>query len=154
LSEAGVNRQRAPGLALGFPERIRYRIVEEERHPMRECRGAVGARKSRITPHRLPEELYRAAHVLLGALRQPGTGAQVELIRLEIPGGGLLRHAVHRAVERASDRLHDGAGELILEREQVAEIAVVGLRPEVIAALSVDELHCETDAISGTAYAA
>ena len=52
------------------------------------------------------------------------------------------------------DRDGDGFSDLILHREDVGEITVVAFGPNVVAALGLDQLRGDADAIAGLAQAA
>ena len=51
------------------------------------------------------------------------------------------------------ERRHHRVGDLILDREDVLVVAVVGLRPEVIAVVGSDQLRGDADALARAAHA-
>ena len=53
-----------------------------------------------------------------------------------------------------AERVRDLARDLILQREEVGEIAVIAFGPDVLAGLGLDELRSDADAIAGFAQAA
>ena len=52
------------------------------------------------------------------------------------------------------DRDRHRLGDLVLHRENVGEIAVVALGPDMIAGLGLDQLRGDPDAVAGFAHAA
>jgi hypothetical protein len=52
------------------------------------------------------------------------------------------------------ERADDGLGDLVLEGEQVLQLTVVALGPEVGARRCVDQLGADANALAGGAYAA
>jgi hypothetical protein len=58
------------------------------------------------------------------------------------------------ATQDASQRGRDTLGDLVLDGEDIFELAVVALRPALIAVLDVDQLHVDPEAIAGLAHAA
>ena len=93
-------------------------------------------------------------------MRRPGsvklveeeTALQVEIVRLEVLGGH--DELVRVPAQPQLERIHDGARDLVLDREDVLELAVVGLGPEVVAVLHVDELRGDADPVADLAHAA
>ncbi len=78
----------------------------------------------------------------LGAALVPGVAAlEVEVVGVDVgrvpPGGGIADVAKETSAEGA----HDGAGDLLLNREDVLDLAIVGLGPEAPAVGGVGELH-------------
>ena len=47
------------------------------------------------------------------------------------------------------DAVHDGPGDVVLQVEDIREVAVVGLGPEVLVRARIDELRRDADSISG-----
>ena len=56
--------------------------------------------------------------------------------------------------EHRPERLHDRARQLVLDREDALQLPVVALRPEVIAALAVDQLRSNAQGIPFATHAA
>jgi hypothetical protein len=63
-------------------------------------------------------------------------------------GAGLL------AFQRAAQGIDDRVGDLALHGEDVVELAVVGLRPQVAVVHRVDELRGDAHLVAGLAHAA
>jgi hypothetical protein len=80
-------------------------------------------------------------------------------MRWSYASGSTLPRACVRVVLLAAgeahlERLHDLLGHLVLHREDVLEVAVEAVGPDVAAALGVDELHVDAHLHAGTAHAA
>ena len=58
------------------------------------------------------------------------------------------RRLSHRALQRRGNRSRD----LVFDREHVVDAAAVGLRPEVIAVVGVDELRRDAQPVSGALH--
>ena len=81
--------------------------------------------------------------------------AQHEFVGLQILRAFVTEHAASLAVREVSDeRGDDLAGEFVLHREHVFDLAVVTLRPQVVAGRGLDELRRYTDPVAAFAYAA
>ncbi len=77
----------------------------------------------------------------------------------QIPGVEAFRRLaagpeVLRRVDLRLDGGDDGVGDLVLYRENVFQLVVVTLRPEVSAGSNVTELHGNSHAVAALAYAA
>ena len=112
-------------------------------------RGEIGIELDRLAVHRLRlhDRLARAAAEQF-ARAQPG------LVGLHVPGRAsaqpLLFALRQRDRQRADDLLHY----LVLRREDVREIAVEPLGPEMPAGAGIDELRRDAHAFAGLADAA
>ena len=53
-----------------------------------------------------------------------------------------------------AQRIHNGMRQFILQGEQIAEIAIVILRPEMKSVVTVDQLRGHPNALAGAAHAA
>ncbi len=106
-------------------------------------------------------ELDRPRDQLVGARVVLAPGAVVQRLRLEhaLVGGHVFRRLALGAVARGrldapgqdgDDRHRD----LVLQREDVLEVAVVALGPDVPVALGIDQLHRDAHAVAGAAHAA
>ena len=60
---------------------------------------------------------------------------------------------VRRRLDPAAQRRHDGRGHLVLDGEDVLELAVVALGPDMRLGLAVDQLHGDAHAVGGLAHA-
>src|SRR5262249_17768556 len=123
--------------------------------------GNHGERQSRLRRGKTRIDLDRAAVHHLGlrdgitrAAAEQFARAQPGLIGLHV-GGGAPAQPLHLALrqldrERADDLLYH----LVLRREDVREIAIESLGPEMPAAAGVNELRRDAHAIAGLADAA
>ena len=86
------------------------------------------------------------------ALLPPVATLQVELIGLDVlrraPGAGL-----RGAHQREPEGLHDRGCDLVLQREDVLQLAVVALRPEVVAVGGADQEGRDPQAAAGLPHA-
>ena len=80
--------------------------------------------------------------------------AQVELVGLEVARRVALAAPFGRAGEGALERLRDLARDLVLDREDVLEAPLPGLRPQVVAVAGTDQLRGHPHAVAGLAHAA
>ena len=60
---------------------------------------------------------------------------------------------MRRGLDPSAQRRHDGRGHLVLDREDVLELAVVALGPDVGIGFRVDQLHGDAHATGGFANA-
>jgi len=119
-------------------------------HPFVHCRGdpralcgfdaAAGWLLRERTFHGVLEKLQRLAQRFAGAFVSEVTALQVEIVRFQISVRGLDAH------QRALQRRRDRACDLVLHREDAFQLAVVGVRPQMIAVAGVDQLRGEADA--------
>ena len=93
-------------------------------------------------------------------LAQPGfrelvveePGLQVQVVSLQVLG----RYRGLTGIRRQPDfqGIHDRPGDFVLDCKHVFELPVVGFRPELIAAVDVDELHGDPDSVASLPDAA
>ena len=118
--------------------------------------AGIGARILGIDVRRAHEHLPRHAQGAIAptAAQEEGTPHQVVLVGLGVGGraagdeGALLRQQLHL------EGVDDAAGDLVLEREDIVQAAVVAIGPEMPAAAAVDQLDGDAHAVPGLAYAA
>jgi hypothetical protein len=79
---------------------------------------------------------------------------QVQLVGLDVGRARLRRKAIHPARQPQVERLAHRARDLLLDREDVARLAVVGLGPELEAGPGVHELGRDPDPLAGLPHAA
>ena len=80
--------------------------------------------------------------------------AQIVLIGLYIVGRRFLDGAFFLLPEYDAQRSHDVLGDLILNGEDIFELAIITLRPEVVAVSHVDELRRDAKPVAGFPHAA
>jgi hypothetical protein len=118
--------------------------------------AGIGARILGIDLRRAPEHLPRHAQgaIAPAAAQEEGASHQVVLVGLGVGGraagdeGALLRQQLHL------EGIDDAVGDLVLEREDVVQAAVVAIGPEMPAAAAVDQLDGDAHAVPGLAHAA
>jgi hypothetical protein len=109
--------------------------------------GCPSARVGRV-------EVERLEVILPGERDVAGTAAVVEELALEEEVVRLrLRLVLRAGGQRRIQRRRDLRRERILHLEQVAELAIVGPRPGLRVARSVDEARGDADAVAGLADA-
>ena len=117
-----------------------------------EVRGQPGPRRgvARIDRQHLAVERVGLLERLGGVLPPELHGLQVQRVRLGIGRARLRRRAEQRDLE-----LLDHVGrDLVLDREDVVELAVVGLRPQVRVGAGLDQLRRDPDRVARLAHRA
>ena len=153
LGEPWVEIERAAGRGPRPRGRLQRRNAAEVgqdvvgvREP-RVCRGVT-----RIGRDRLLEEVGRAPHLGGGGLVPAVTSAQVGLVgaRVHRPRSAQAFPLARRELDLhlACDRLR----QLALERQDVAHVALVALRPEMPVGGRLDELHGDAHAVAGAEH--
>src|SRR5882724_40813 len=87
-------------------------------------------------------------------LRCQRLGAEEEIMGLQRRWAEPHSAVTTRRLHPAADSRSNGPGDLILQGEDIAEIAIVALSPEVIAGAGVDELSSNPHAVGGSPDAA
>ena len=117
-----------------------------------EVAGQRGPRRgiARIDRQHLAVQRVGLLERLGGALPSELDGLQVQRVGLGIGRAHLRRRAEQRDLE-----LLDHVGrDLVLDREDVVELAVVGLRPQVRVGAGVDQLRGDPHRVAGLAHRA
>ena len=99
----------------------------------RRCASALSSRGRAVVQHLAGEHALVGRHVV---------------------GRLALRAVVRRRLDAAGQRRDDRRGHLVLDGEDVLELAVVALGPDMPVGLRVDQLHGDADAVAGLAHAA
>ena len=81
-------------------------------------------------------------------------GRQHAFVGGHVVGRLALGTAVRGGVDTPRQRRDDGRGHFVLDGEDVIELAVVALGPDVRVGFGVDQLHGDADAIARLAHAA
>jgi hypothetical protein len=120
-----------------------------------DARKANASTKSRVDLHGASEQVGDLPQILPGVV----AGARLQIERIGVEIAGTLWHRRHRPDLHAkvfADRGDNGAGDLVLDVEQVLgrERAVEGFRPQVRVVCAVDQLGGDADAIAALAHAA
>ena len=77
-----------------------------------------------------------------------------EVVSLEVLGRALGKPGLFLGIERYAERARDLRGELALDGEDVLQLAVVALRPQVLVGIGVDQLRRNAHLVPGAAHAA
>src|SRR6266513_473575 len=123
------------------------------------CQKAPGKNKLRITSSGLVEQPLRLRQLLPGedGIRDIGVEhlrPQVEIVRLKVTGGRLFDASLFRGREFCLKLASNGFGYLTLDRENVDEIAIITLSPEVCIVACIDQLCVHTYFGPGPLHAA
>src|SRR4029079_778756 len=105
-------------------------------------------RVSGILVDGLLQEDTSLARLLVARLVEEVDGPQGELVRRGIVGGALGETRLLLARQLQAQVAGDLAGELLLQREDVGQLAVVLLAPDDVAVVDVDELDVERDRVA------
>src|SRR3546814_7495935 len=79
---------------------------------------------------------------------------EVEVVRGGVGCGVVLQCPTFLGAQRHLQRIDDAAGDVVLDREHVLHLAVVGFRPEVRVGSGIDQLRRDAHVLAGAAYAA
>src|SRR3546814_17896350 len=79
---------------------------------------------------------------------------EVEVVRGGVGCGVVLQCPTFLGAQRHLQRIDDAAGDVVLDREHVLHLAVVGFRPEVRVGSGIDQLRRDSPVLAGAAYAA
>jgi hypothetical protein len=123
-------------------------IVDRQRHSL------VAAGEIRVEFGRLLKEAF-GQRIVLGA----GAAHMPQPALVGRPGVEVVWRLAHRPLQlglsdRRGDRDRHRLTDLVLHREDVGEVAVVALGPDVVAGLRLDQLSGNADAVAGFAQAA
>src|SRR5438128_2046330 len=113
-----------------------------------------GRSKIRVDRNRSQEHLPGKLHVLTSPTLKQLTSAQIKFVCFHIRCGWLEETAFLPLRKRKSQRVEHTAGDLILNGEDVFDLAIEPLRPKVIAVSRVDQLDEDAQSVSGFADAA
>ena len=80
--------------------------------------------------------------------------AEVALVRVQVVDGALGEPSFFVGGEPELERIHDHPGETFLDREDILDGAVVGVRPQMIVRARVDELSRDPQPVSSSTHAA
>src|SRR5206468_6760918 len=79
---------------------------------------------------------------------------QIKVVRFGVRRAALLERPLFFRQELELERTYDGFRNLILDRENVGQIAIVALGPQMIAGRTVDQLRSDAHATAGLAHTA
>ena len=144
-----------------MPRRLPDGFLSVVRQPIGICRpvdrpaqNGVGARVGRLDRDRPAQEGLRLDVLLAVELVQHDDSSGDESPGVDAVGRLRGRPKALLDVEVRLDRRDDALGDLVLDRKEVAQLAVVAIGPDVLADLGVDELRRHPHAPAGDAHAA
>ncbi len=100
------------------------------------------------------EHLQRRGVVLAGRAMVQDLAGEHALVGRHVVGRLALGAIVGRRLDPPGQGRDDRRGHLVLDREDVLELAVVALGPDVPVGLGVDQLHGDAHPVAGLAHAA
>ena len=126
----GIERQRLPHVLVHLRPRV-GRTVEavDHHHRVVARKRGVGQRKFRVADHRKLEQPARVEVVLLGGESLTVAGLQIQIVCVTV--GRRVADELFTLVIRQSHAqaiVHDRAGDLVLDVEQVRGVAIVAVR--------------------------
>src|ERR1700693_5626043 len=140
-------------LSAYFQARVQPGLREPEaQSPLRVgvSQPRVGEREFGVQLQRLQEELDGGFVVGLAVEVVELPALQIQIVSGEVPCRALLDPLLFRRRESGFEGGGNPLGDLALDREDVLELAVVGLGPDVLVASGVDELAHDPDPIAGS----
>src|SRR2546429_426348 len=156
FGERAVEQQRPLRGRLRLGEALPRGVVAPDReHAGGVAQAGVGGGVQGIGPHRLLEVLGTAAQqARLGPQAEEIAAFQVQVVRFRTRRRAPHQGGVGRFSERDLERAYDGPRDFVLHREHVLDVALVLLRPELIATRGVDQLGIHPDAAAGAPHRA
>lgn len=153
--EQGIEPERVRRGVPRLPEcNLRGQQAALAQFRIRHGHTGVRERELRVFHGRLPVVLDRPLHPFGRELDEPVAPLEVELVRLEIGGRALPDPRLFVARELGLERRRDVQGYVGLDPEDVGQLPVVGLAPEVLLRLGLDELRHDAHPIPGAPDAA
>jgi len=113
-----------------------------------------GGDEARVECDRPFEHLARGVKRLDVHRPQEVTPAQVVVVSLDVLGWNLADFALLALGQDHAQRRGDLGGDLVLQGEDIGELAVEAVRPELIAVLGLDQLDAHAQAVAGPPHAA
>ena len=154
LGEVGIELDRLPARLLGLREVFLGALVVAPELGVGVGQTRPRQRVAGIDFDRLGEHLPRRFEIRTGSATVMAAAPQVELVGLEI---GRAFGAQGLFLDRAQGQLQgldDVVGNLALDDEDIGELTVIGLRPQVETVGHLDQLGADTELIARLAHAA
>ena len=151
--QQGIERQRLIGLVENLLFGNGLRIPADQARVTIGDAGE-GTSELRVEVGRADEHVAAEAQEVLGRVVEELAALQIEIIGLDAGRGGLAngvdlgRHQPHLQL------FDDGPGDLVLDGENVGQIAIIAFGPDMAAAAAVDQLAGDPQAVAGLADAA
>src|SRR5438034_3080578 len=118
------------------------------------CEASPSGREMRIEFYRSLEHLSGKLYALARPLLEELPCTKIKLVCLHVLRRRFKETALLALGERETQRFNDTAGNFILDREDVFDLSVEPLRPQVITVPRVDELHGDADPVASLSNAA
>ncbi len=114
----------------------------------------VGRGEARIERDRALQQRAALGDVIAAVTRDQLTATQIPIVRLDVVGASARHPPALLGRQRDLERGDDLTRDLVLDLEDVGQLAVVALGPDVAAGRPVDQLGRDPDAVAGLAHAA
>ncbi|MNE31896.1 hypothetical protein D3C80_1254860 [compost metagenome] len=118
------------------------------------CRHAIGRGEFRVTLDGPVEQRQRLGDGFTGAVVQLRRAAQVVVVGAQVGRGLALGPFDFGALQLRRDGTHHAFSHLVLQFEQVVELAFETFGPQVLAGTGFDQLAGNAHALAGLAHAA
>src|SRR4030095_10939333 len=93
---------------------------------------SIGSGEAGIALYGLLEILRGKEQRSAGSLIPGESPLEIEVIRIEVPSGSFAEGRVGLMTQSAPKRRRDGPGDLFLDSEDIGQLPVVSLRPELV----------------------
>ena len=141
------------GLSIRLARLQRTRSVREAELRVCHRQPDVGEGVARVLHDRVLEILDPFADPFLGISEGTMAPLEIQLVGLEVPGGLPTKPGLLIRRELCFERRGDPQRHIGLDHEDVGQVPVVGLRPEMVVGLGVDELGDDAHPISVAPHA-
>ena len=153
LGQQGVERQGPVDVGLGQREGLGCRdlspVLRLAQREHGRCLGCPGRCEIRVDVGRLAKEIQGLPGITLLEFAREMPALEIQVVRRH---AGLAGRRGGRAwVEVHAEGGDDGRRYLVLDPEDIGQLAVEGIRPEVIAVGGVDQLCGDADPVAGLA---
>ena len=132
-------------------------VMPTRQRPLSACAvrdPGMGLRETLVAPDGLAEELDGRVHFGVGTVPQASLAAQVEIVGLGVAGAATLDELALLPAQVTAQRTDELLRNLGLDREDVAQVAIVALRPQVVAVHRAHELRRDPHTLACLADAA
>src|SRR5262245_12002797 len=121
---------------------------------MGQCEAGPATRELRIQFRCTPKQINRHLMAVSSVTSHVEPTHQIELIGLYVLGGATTYIGALLRCQFDLERSNNGLRDLVLQSEDITEVPVITLRPQVMADPSVDQLRGDSDAVARLAYTA
>src|SRR5437870_3704529 len=134
--------------------KIRIASAPAKEVHVRGCEASPSGSEMRIEFGRSLEHLSGKLYALARPLLEELSCTKIKLVCLHVVGRWFKEAALLALGERETQRVNHTAGNFILDREDVFDLSVEPLRPQVVTIPRVDELNADADPAAGLPDAA